>query len=319
MLGIGFIGTGGVAERHAEALREVRGTRLVGVSSRTNDSRESFANRHGARSYAEVDDLLKNPEVDAVFVLSRADTHSEYAMRALAAGKHVLLEKPVGTSPDEIRKLRDAAAKSDRVLMPSHNYIYSPEVRRMRHHLGAGKLGRLQSFWMLCNQRQTQDMGMPGMVLNDMMVHLVYSSLFFCGRPERIVAVGSNVYFESGADDQIGFTMTYSDGTVAQLWASWATEDMCREPWSCTVKVIGSEGSGVASWDNVKNNNQPSPGWDDSVYWDGFMYAQRYFVEECIGLGAKPLSTLDDALDAKLIVDAGAESLAKQSWVRLKF
>jgi predicted dehydrogenase len=160
-------------------------------------------------------------------------------------------------------------------------------------------------------------MGRPGMVMNDMMVHLAYSSLFFCGKPQRLVTVASNVYFDSGADDQIGITLSYEDGTIGHLWTSWATEDVCRDPWMCTIKVFGARGSGVASWDNVKNDDLTQPGWDDSVYWDSFFYIQRYFIEECLGRGAKPLSTLDDALAARQIIDAAIKSLDQRSWVSL--
>ncbi|MBI2720251.1 MAG: Gfo/Idh/MocA family oxidoreductase [Rhizobiales bacterium] len=319
MLGIGFIGTGGVAERHAEALRDVRDTKLVGVYSPTAANRRKFAENHGVKAYDSAEALVADPAVGAVFVLSTPQSHVDYALMALAAGKHVLVEKPVGRDTGEIARLRDVAGAGKLVCMPSHNYIYAPEVRRLHHHLGRGKLGRLQSFWMLCNQRQTQAMGLPGIVLSDMMVHLVYASLLFCGRPERLSAVSSNVYFDSGADDQVGITLAYKSGVIATLWASWATEDMCREPWTATVKVMAAEGSGVASWDNVKNNEEPQPGWDDSVYWDSFLYAQRFFVEDCVGRGAAPLSTLDDALAAQAIIDAAGQSLRSPGWVSPKF
>lgn len=319
MLGIGFIGTGGVAERHAEALRDVPGARLVAVWSRRAEARSTFAARHGARAHSTVEALLADPQIGAVFVLTNADSHVDYTLQALAAGKHVLVEKPVGLTVAEIIRVREAAARSGLCCMPSHNYIYAPQVRRMQHHLALGRLGRRQSFWMLCNQQQTQAMGRPGMVMNDMMVHLAYSSLFFCGRPERLVSVASSVYFESGADDQVGITLTHADGMIGQLWASWGTHDVSRDPWMCTMKVFGSEGVGVASWDNVKNHDLTQPGWDDSVYWDSFYYVQRYFVEDCVGQGAEPLSSLNDALAARQIVDAAITSLETQGWVSPRF
>lgn len=319
MTNIAFIGTGGVAERHAEALAEVKEAKLVGVWSRNVETRGNFASRFGAKAYETVRSLFEDSAIDAVFVLSNADTHVDYALKALAAHKHVLVEKPVGLSSAEIIRLHDASLRSDRMVMPSHNYIYAPSVRRMQHHLKMGKLGRRQSFWMLCNQKQTQEMGRPGMVMNDMMIHLVYSSLFFCGRPKSVVSVASNVFFESGAHDQVGLTLTHADGTISNLWASWATHDVAREPWTCTMKVFGSDGSGLASWDNVKNHNLVSPGWDDSVYWDSFYYVQRFFIEECIGEGTKPLSTLDDAIAARAIIDAAILSLESKSFVDVRY
>ena len=317
MIGIGFIGSGGVAERHALALQELRGAELRAVWSRTPASTADFARRHSARADDSLAALLADPGIDAVFVLTPAENHFDHASRALQAGKHVLQEKPVSRSVAEIRALSAIAEATGKICMPSHNYIYAPEVQRLRHHLHQGRLGRLQSFWMLCNQRQTQAMGQPGMVLNDMMIHLAYSSLFFCGKPTRLCAFGSNVFFESGADDQIGITLGYGDGTIGHLWASWATEDLSRDPWSTTIKVFGAAGTGVASWDSVKNADQPQPGWDDGAYWDSFLNVQRHFVENCLGQGEPPLSDLNDAASAATIIEAATLSLAEQRWVTL--
>jgi len=289
----------------------------LGCWSKTRANAERFAARYGVVAYSDLDAMLGEAAVTTVFILSAADTHVEFAARALGAGKHVLVEKPVGETSAEIARLIDAAASAKAVCMPSHNYVYTPAVQRLRHHLKSGKLGRLQSFWMLCNQKQTQALGRPGMVMNEMMVHLAYASLFFCGRPKRLVSTASNVYFESGADDQIGVTLNYSDGVIANLWASWATHDVAREPWMCTIKAFGSEGSGVASWDNVKNHDLTQPGWDDSAYWDSFYYIQRYFFEEVLERGEPPLSTLGDALTSRAILDAATQSLQRSAWVEL--
>jgi hypothetical protein len=78
--------------------------------------------------------------------------------------------------------------------------------------------------------------------------------------------------------------------------------------------VFGSRGVGAANWDDVKNDDISQPGWDDSAYWDSFLYTQRYFVEECIGKGLPPLSTIDDALAARVIIDAAIESLERRGY-----
>lgn len=132
--------------------------------SRTASTAAAFAARHGTVSHDSLDALLADPTIDAVFVLTPAESHFEHASRALKAGKYVLLEKPVGRTVPEIQALAKIAQECGRVCMPSHNYIYAPELQRLRHHLHQGRLGRLQSFWMLCNQRKAQAMGPPGIV-----------------------------------------------------------------------------------------------------------------------------------------------------------
>ncbi len=310
MKGIGFIGTGNVAERHAEALRQARDARLVAVWSPTEAKRRGFAERHGAEAMESAEALYARPDIDAVFVLAAAEAHVDEACRAMDAGKHVLVEKPVALDDAGFQRLRKTSARTGRICMPSHNYVYAPDIRRLGHHAGTGFLGRIHSLWILCNQRQSQSLGeIPGIVLNDMMVHPAYQSLFLLGRPRDVSAVASNVYFESGNDDQVGLTLTYADGQIATLWASWATEDTARDPWTVTVKLLGSKGAGISAWDELKNNDEPEPGWDDAAYWDSFLWVQKWFLEECLGRGRAPLSSLDDASDALAILKAARTSI----------
>ncbi len=315
MTRIAFIGTGGVATRHAECLTEVEGAEFAGAWSRRMDNVANFVKSHGGRAYASVDEILADPKVDAVAVLSLPDTHVDYALRALKAGKHVLVEKPVSLTADGYRQLIAAQKASGKVCMPVHNYVYAPEVQRMRVHLEAGKLGRFQSFWMIYNNRQPPEFGTPDFMMTDMMIHPAYVSLHFCGRPTKVMGVKSNVHFTAkGAEDQIGITLQYDSGVIAHLWASWAAEDWSRDPWTSTLKVFGSEGTATSGWDAIKNIHQPHAGWDDAAYWDSFMHVQRHFIDQCIGKGRKPLSTLQDGLDAFYIVDAVRRSIASERW-----
>jgi len=114
-------------------------------------------------------------------------------------------------------------------------------------------------------------------------------------------------------------TATYANGEIANLWGSFAAEDMAREPWSYVVKVMGSKGTGIATWDKIKYGDQPEPLWDDGGYWDSFLHVERYFVEECVGKGKQPLSTLEDARDAALIFEAAMRSMAENRQIDLEF
>ena len=91
----------------------------------------------------------------------------------------------------------------------ANSQVYAPDIRRLGHHARTDFLGRIHSLWILCNQRQSQSLGeIPSIVLNDMMVHPAYQSLFLLGQSRDVSAVASNVYFESGNDDQVCLTLT---------------------------------------------------------------------------------------------------------------
>src|SRR5690606_20890870 len=94
------------------------------------------------KKYDSADALTRDPEIDAVYVLTSLEAHHKYTMMALAAGKHVYVEKPAGATILEIEDMKKEAAKSNVVCMPGHNYIYEPGVMRAKELIDSGKLGK---------------------------------------------------------------------------------------------------------------------------------------------------------------------------------
>jgi predicted dehydrogenase len=307
-IGIGFLGSGGVAELHARALTGTRG-QLRAVWSRDAGKAQAFATRHGARAYDSVQALLADPTIEAVFVLTALAGHVELAEQALAAGKHVLLEKPVAPGVEGVRRLQAAARASSCWCVPVHNYVYAPEVQSLKRHLDAGRLGRPHSLWVLYNQGHSFELT-PDTMVSELMIHPIYTMLHLLGRPLRLNATGSDARLGvSGPHDQIMITAQYGGGLIANLWGSFAADDRSREPWTVQFKLIGSQGTGMVAWDQIKFDTEALPGWDDAAYLDSFLYTQRHFLDDCIGQGKPALSTLDDALSAALIQDAVREAI----------
>ncbi|MGH3072407.1 MAG: Gfo/Idh/MocA family protein, partial [Gaiellaceae bacterium] len=104
--------------------------------------RDSFGARYPrARVTAELDELLADPELDAVVIATPVPTHYELAKRALGAGKHVLVEKPPAMKGVEMDELVRLAAEGDLVLMPGHLLLYHPGVRKLKELVDSGALG----------------------------------------------------------------------------------------------------------------------------------------------------------------------------------
>src|SRR5206468_12627767 len=97
------------------------------------------------------------PAIDAVFVLTNLESHLEYTKLALAAGKHVLVEKPVGVSVAEIEQMNAAAEAKKRVCMPGHNYIYEGGMMRTRELVEGGDLGKIVSAYVMYNIHHPED------------------------------------------------------------------------------------------------------------------------------------------------------------------
>ena len=142
-LQVGFLGTGYIADWHAEALRAVRGVRLVAACDRDTSRVQAFAARHGvARVAGSLEELLAGGRLDAIHVLLPPDAHATAATAIIEAGISVLLEKPMATSVADCEALIARAHTQGVTLGVSHNFLFAPVYQRLRDDLRAGRLGR---------------------------------------------------------------------------------------------------------------------------------------------------------------------------------
>ncbi|MCX4885386.1 Gfo/Idh/MocA family protein [Streptomyces sp. NBC_00847] len=144
-LRIGVLGAARITERALIDPARTGGHRLVAVAARDRSRAEAFAAGHGvervADSYA---GLLADPEVEVVYNPLANGLHGPWNSAALAAGKHVLSEKPSASNAEEAAEVREAAAKAGTVFMEAFHYLFHPLTRRLHELLESGELGDLQ-------------------------------------------------------------------------------------------------------------------------------------------------------------------------------
>lgn len=247
---VGFLGAGMVAELHHQAIVERHALDLVGFvepddALATRRSRDWQVDR-----YPDLDALLS--AVDAVLVLTPEATHHDLAVRCLAAGKHVLVEKPVGTA-EEIADLQSIAYQAGLVCMPGHNYAYQPEFTELRSLINSGSLGRIRALWITYVIRHPEEVARHyAGVLEEVMIHHSYLALALLGKPARIHAGRMEpAWQQHRADDQAWMTWEYAGGTSAHLFATFAVDDPTSDPWTFQVKVLGDNGGGHYNWRNT--------------------------------------------------------------------
>ena len=304
--GVAFVGTGNVAHMHARAVQAVSGARLVGGYNRTRAKAEAFFQRYEGRAYGSLQELLDDPAVEAVDVLTRMEDHVEVAIASLEAGKHVLCQKPLGCNLAEIESLKEAAAKSDRVLMPAHNLIYGPWIERIRSCIADGRLGRVSSLWIVYNMAHSEEFftGYAD-ILREVCTHHIYSTFHLLGRPKRVRTVMGNVHFPNlKCADQVMMTCEMADGAIANLWCGLAAGDPTSNPWTFVYKVLGTEGGINHTWGDAVFHDPDDPDFGIPHYYESFRYAYEHFLYRCIAKGEAPLSTIDDALDVERFIAA---------------
>jgi predicted dehydrogenase len=313
-LGIGFVGAGAVAELHHLALQGIPSAKLVALADPDLQRRTNRATEWGIRTHASAEDLVADPQVEAVFVLSPLETHDKAVRAAIAAGKHVLIEKPVGTSATEVRALADLATAAQVVCMPAHNYIYTPELWRARRLISEGALGTICAAWITFLFYHSEELAAhyPG-VLRQILTHHFYAVLYLLGRPRRLTALKSRLHYKSlDREDQVMIILEMGDGALVHLCASFAVDDNTSSPWSFLIKVLGTQGGVVHSWrDAFFQRPLGTMNWGIAAYEESFAYEDRHFIAACRGEGAPPLSTMEDAAVAQELIEAAELALAE--------
>jgi predicted dehydrogenase len=118
---------------------------VAAVGARDMSSAQAFADKYGiARAHGSYEALIADPELDAVYVLLPTNFHGRWTRAALAAGKHVLCEKPFAANAAEAREIAQLAAQSDRIVMEAIQFRYHPLTLRVEEIIASGELGKLE-------------------------------------------------------------------------------------------------------------------------------------------------------------------------------
>jgi predicted dehydrogenase len=185
------------------------------------------------RVLGEAAEVMADPEVDALVVASPARTHAPLVADALAAGKHVLVEKPLALSAAEAVALAETADRSGRVLAVGHTFEYNPAVTRMRELVEAGDLGDL---WYLHSQRV--NLGRIQRDINALWSigpHDVSIANYLVGGAPRWVSARGARYLHAEVEDVVFATLGYDGGVLAHVHVSWLDPSKLRR-----TTVVGS-------------------------------------------------------------------------------
>jgi predicted dehydrogenase len=319
-IGVGFIGAGDISVLHAAAVKKCPGARLVGLWNRNQERATARANEFGCTNYATPEALVADPNIDAVFVLTNLETHLEYTVQALGMGKHVLVEKPVGVSVAEIERMRVLADAKGLVCLPGHNYVYEQGMTRTRELVENGDLGKIVSAYVMYNIHHPEEVAAryPG-VVRQILTHHSYILLYLVGAPVELCAMKATLHYKQYTEEDIAMVqMRLANGALAHFCASFAADDHAADPWTVMVKVIGTAGSTRYSY---RDHVEIKPGLVHSqtytAYQGSITNEVRHFLIDCLRLGQKPLSTLEDAITAQKMIEAAEKSIAEKSVVRL--
>ncbi len=226
------------------AIQASRNGRLVAIGSRDLARAERVALRErGARAWGSYEGVIEDPDVDAIYIPLPNAQHREWTIRALRAGKHVLCEKPLGLTSDEVREMFDASEQSSALLMEAFMYRFHPQIAWAREQVASGRIGpvRLIRSAFVFDIRSNPDnirlkASLGGGSLMDVGCYpLNLCRVFFESAPEGARALTTQ---PANAEVELGVAaaLDFGDGRRALIDSSFEL------PWRQFAEVIGEQG-----------------------------------------------------------------------------
>ena len=312
MIKIGYIGVGWIADWHLQAMQRCEGIEVVGAATgSSNRSKfEARCKELKLQPYPTIEALLADEQVDAVAILSPTGLHYEQCKQALRGGKHILVEKPVVLDVEQHRELDALARTTGKVIMPGHNFVYRPVVRKAREIIESGALGAIsyasfRAVHFIADEAANgwrKDHGVAGGgAMIDSGMHLVYQSLYLMGQPSYFSAFQAKKhYLQLENEDIAQISLQYPDGSIGLIMQSWASNDGS----SGEIRIQGDKGTLLITdalyHDGVRVET-------DADYKDSFYHLACHFVA-CVEGQAEAVSSMEDAAVALDIIQQAYEA-----------
>jgi len=340
---VGLVGSQFICSIHAESVRRCAEAELFAVASPTTDHARSFAGRWDIpHNFTDHRKMLEMPEIDIVLIGVPNHLHCQIAIDAFAAGKHVIVEKPLCMNLKEADDMIAAGKKAGRKLMYAEELCFAPKYVRLKQLLDSGALGHAT----LLKQSEKHDgphaahfwdvKRSGGGVTMDMGCHAIEFFRWMLGRP-KIKTVFAQMSTQVHGDKTIGednsiLLLEFETGVIALAEESWTKLGGMDD----RAEVYGSKGVAYANllqgnsiqtystqgYDYAVEKAGTTTGWSYTIYeeaWNyGFPQEISHFVD-CVLHDKQPLVTGEDGRAVLEAVFAAYESAGTGQKISLPF
>jgi predicted dehydrogenase len=242
----GLLSTALINRKLIGGARVAEGVELAAVASRDLDRSRAYAGEHGIPiAYGSYEELLADPNIDAVYIPLPNALHHEWTLRALEAGKHVLCEKPYSRHPAEVTQAFDLAERNGLVLSEAYMWRYNPQTKTLAKLVKDGVIGELRlissSFTWPCDAPGDirLDPALDGGALLDVGCYCVSAARLLAGEPDAVQA--QQVPSASGVDALLTGQLRFPGGVLATFDCGLQVPDRS------SLEVMGTEGTIVVN------------------------------------------------------------------------
>jgi UDP-N-acetylglucosamine 3-dehydrogenase len=312
-LGVAVIGTGFWGKNHARAYKELESTKLVAICDVNAERAKSVADQFGVKAYTSSARMLKNAEIEAVSVCTWSTILAKEALKALNAGKHVLVEKPMAANSKQAKKLLKTADEKGLHLTVGFLMRFIPGLQSMQESIENKRIGELVSVTAKRVSQWPERIGDVG-VVKDTAIHDI-DVMRYITREDPI-----SVYAKMGSmkhrkfEDYAQIMLTYKDGKTAFIESNWLTPYKTR-----SLIVTGSDAIMRLDYitqelwiEDAKQSLQPRYPFQEPLKLELQNFA------ECITQKKKPRVTGADGIKALEIAEAALQSSAKNKAIKLE-
>ena len=308
----GVLGTGWIAERFTAALHRDTRQRVVAVGSRSVTSAKAFADRVGAqRAHGAYADLVADPEVDVVYVATPHNHHREHALLALAAGKHVLVEKPIALNAAEAQEIADRAATRGVYCAEALWTFCLPRYDVIRQLLDDGVVGDVHTLladngeWLPATHRIYRH-DLAGGPLLDLGTYPLALASWVLGAPEQVLAVGQDVP-GGEVNGQVSIVLRHAGGAQSTISTTMMADTPTQAVLGGTQATLVIEGSFYTPGDLVLTSagKKSTLRWTEAPIGHKALYVTAVEAARRIAAGetGTPLRPLGDSIATLRVVD----------------
>jgi UDP-N-acetylglucosamine 3-dehydrogenase len=312
-LGTAVVGTGFWGKNHARVYGELDSTELVAVCDVNRERAKAVADQFGVKAYTSSSRMLKNEEIEAVSVCTWSTKLAKEALKALKAGRHVLVEKPMATHTKQAEKLLDTAESNGLHLTVGFLMRFIPGLNHIRKAVENKKLGEFVCATAKRVSQWPERIGDVG-VVKDTAIHDIDVVRFISGEDPMSVYAKTGSMRHRQFEDYAQIMLTFKNGKSAFIESNWITPYKTR-----ILTVTGSEAIMRLDyitqdlWIEDSNENlQPRFPWQEPLKLE-----LQHFAD-CILEKKKPVINGVDGLKALKIAEAALRSSAKNKVVKLE-